>query len=554
MTNGSVSANPASAAAGAQVTLTVSPHGGYQLTAGSLAVKNASNGPVTATPGSGNTYPVTLPSGGVTVAAAFETVPASTYTISIPSMENGTVTASHDSTTAGTTVTLTVTPASGDYQLQAGSLKVTKSGNVDVPVNGDGPYTFTMPASHVTVAAVFEEKVEEVPPGYIAIDNAETLAKIGVDTTNYPLNGKYFQTKNITIETPWTPIGPTGNRFSGEYNGNNKTITLNNIQATSHFGIFGYTDGATLKKIHVEGTITTSSGSIGGIVYTGVSTNFTDCSNAATLNPANHSGGICYNLSGTSTIDHCWNTGEIESNGGNAGGICGAAASGSAGNVVIQNCYNTGSITNVGGATGGIVASLNVAKAIACYNTGTLTGTGKNSNVGGIAGVFQGNSNGNGDIIACYNTGTVTASANSETGGKIYLGGIAGTSVTGTAVATASYNTGTVSWTGTGDEGAVYTGGIIGFFTKDENNVAVACYWTASSGPVHGIGYITTSATEGTDTGTYKFNNNVWPSAGGGDGQHNAWGIGQKDGSGSGHYWASLGSSPSNYPRLWFEN
>lgn len=84
-----------------------------------------------------------------------------TYTISMLSTANGTVTADKDKAAADETVTLTVTPDSG-YRLVAGSLTVTKTGRGstwNVPVNGEGtssdPYTFRMPAGDVEVTAQF---------------------------------------------------------------------------------------------------------------------------------------------------------------------------------------------------------------------------------------------------------------------------------------------------------------------------------------------------------------------------------------------------------------
>jgi hypothetical protein len=390
-----------------------------------------------------------------------------------------------------------------------------------------------------------------VPDGYIAKDSAVTLALIGTNA-EYPLDGQYYQTENFEITGAWTPIGPEnedGKRFTGEYDGNGKVITPNNVIATTQFGIFLYTDGATLKNIHIgQGSITSSS-SMGGIVLSGASTDFTNCSNAATLIANNQVGGICYTLSGTSTIDHCWNSGAI-TGGGAAGAICGTAASGTTGNVVIQNCYNEGSISSTS-AVGGIVGNLNVAKVIACYNTGTLTGLGKNINVGGIAGVYQGHAtNGAGYITACYNTGTVTSSSNRESGGKIYLGGITGLTNNGYVVMTASYNAGTVSWTGTGDEGNLYLGGIGGYQGETITSGSLvkaaeitACYWKTEGNPANGIGarrdqdnQVEASA-PASDIGTTKFADE-WPT----NSVHTDWGT---------TYWKTI--SNGVYPKLAWE-
>ena len=74
--------------------------------------------------------------------------------VNIASMTNGTVTTTKTRATTGATVTLTVTP-DGNYEL--GTLTVTDENNASVAVtpNGDGTYSFTMPATAVTVNATF---------------------------------------------------------------------------------------------------------------------------------------------------------------------------------------------------------------------------------------------------------------------------------------------------------------------------------------------------------------------------------------------------------------
>ena len=91
-----------------------------------------------------------------------------TYAITVPSdVDGGTVMASLTRASSGTTVTLTVTPDEG-YELA--SLVVTDaSGNRQVlTAKGEGVFTFTMPGSNATVAAVFvpiEFPFVDVKPG-----------------------------------------------------------------------------------------------------------------------------------------------------------------------------------------------------------------------------------------------------------------------------------------------------------------------------------------------------------------------------------------------------
>lgn len=81
---------------------------------------------------------------------------ASSYRITVEDSSNGKVTASRKTASAGSTVTLTVTPDDG-YRLA--DLTVT-GGNgraIALKDKDDGKYTFTMPTSNVTVAASFVE-------------------------------------------------------------------------------------------------------------------------------------------------------------------------------------------------------------------------------------------------------------------------------------------------------------------------------------------------------------------------------------------------------------
>ena len=95
-------------------------------------------------------------SGDTIFTALWQYIPPAdpSYQITIPAAANGTVTVSPTSAKEDQVVTITVTPNSG-YELTA--LTVTdRSGNrVTVTANPDGTYRFVMPASQVTVSAVF---------------------------------------------------------------------------------------------------------------------------------------------------------------------------------------------------------------------------------------------------------------------------------------------------------------------------------------------------------------------------------------------------------------
>ncbi len=142
--NGTVTASPTTAAAGAKISLTATPASGYKLDAWDV---KAGTKKVTVTD---NAF--TMPDSNVTVSATFtaKTPTPATYTVTIASgIENGTVTASPTTAAAGTEITLTAEAASG---FTFGSYSVTDTDGNSVKVeNGK----FKMPASNVNVSATF---------------------------------------------------------------------------------------------------------------------------------------------------------------------------------------------------------------------------------------------------------------------------------------------------------------------------------------------------------------------------------------------------------------
>lgn len=87
---------------------------------------------------------------------------SSSYNVSVASATNGMVAVSPTAAPAGTLVTVTTTPDAG-YQLA--SLTVTAVSGVQQTLTplGNGKFTFTMPASSVTVAAVFQAEAAAAP-------------------------------------------------------------------------------------------------------------------------------------------------------------------------------------------------------------------------------------------------------------------------------------------------------------------------------------------------------------------------------------------------------
>ena len=206
--NGSVSASPAKAAAGTEITLTATPNSGYhfkewQVVKGGVTIKNDK---------------FTMPADNVEIKAIFEKDASTggggggggvtTYSITVKSAKNGDVTASHKSASKGTAVTLTVDPDKG-YVLDALTVLDGKDKEIKL-TEKNGKYTFTMPASKVTVEATFKASAPtgknpfiDVPAGSYyedaviwAVDKGITK---GTSATTFNPNGICTRAQAVTF-------------------------------------------------------------------------------------------------------------------------------------------------------------------------------------------------------------------------------------------------------------------------------------------------------------------------------------------------------------------
>lgn len=97
------------------------------------------------------------------------------YAVTVPDKtENGSLSVSSKNAKKGSDVTITATPDKG-YEVDDIVAKDAKGNKLTLKDNGDGTYTFTMPASKVTIEATFAEKQAEpiVPEKLFADVSAE---------------------------------------------------------------------------------------------------------------------------------------------------------------------------------------------------------------------------------------------------------------------------------------------------------------------------------------------------------------------------------------------
>ena len=208
----------------------------------------------------------------------------------------------------------------------------------------------------------------------------------------------------------WTPIGGS---WTGDFNGNNRTISNLTTSGSGRRGLFA--------NLGTGGVVS----NLGLIDFNVSSTDASGGNFAGAL--AGWSGGTVEAVSvrgGTVSATFTGTTGY-----GTAGGLVGQSATGAD----IKACYSTAAVSSnssSGYVVAGGLVGLNLAPIVASYASGTVSATGStgtNSQVGGLTG----GTNTNGPIRNSYATGAVSSSQTSPR-----IGGLVGF---GSNVATASY-------------------------------------------------------------------------------------------------------------------
>lgn len=205
---GSVEAAPQSAGYGQEVTLTVAPDVGCELTSISAA-EDAEGQAAVPLAGAGSTRVLTMPDADVVVTAVFSYI---NYPIVITPAEHGTVTAA-ETAVYGQRVLLTVTPETG-YALDTLTITDENGNELDLLANN----RFVMPACGVTVTASFRQAnytVTVLPTtnGVVTASTAYAAAGDTVTLTITPNEG--FALGNLSVlDSGYQPVEVTGNRFT----------------------------------------------------------------------------------------------------------------------------------------------------------------------------------------------------------------------------------------------------------------------------------------------------------------------------------------------------
>lgn len=426
-TNGTVSADKATANAGETVALSVTPDDGYALV--SLTVSDGNNEIAV----ENNRF--TMPGANVTVTAVFGRL----YGITLPSsVENGTITSDRQQVAAGQTVTLTVTPEAG-YDVAQLLYRWTGGDGSDFTVDASAhTYAFTMPEGDVEIVCSFGVPVPYVDAAGNDMTPVTDYTVLTADMTELS-NGWYVAQGSLTISERMAVSGSVNLILcDGAVLTVPKGITVDSGNAL----VIWQQRGEATGQLIAQGSVPTNYAGIGGSPAQIASAQYNYDSGSITINGgvitakggyrAAGIGGGYYRHGGTITI----NGGTVNATGNLYGAGIGGGDARTGGVITI----NGGTVNATGGkdydggiyySGAGIGGGRNASGGTITINGGTVNATG-GTNSAGIGGGFNsgggtitingGSVQGNGGIGASswpYNTpsnlGTVTLSWSDET-------------------------------------------------------------------------------------------------------------------------------------------
>ena len=216
-----------------------------------------------------------------------------------------------------------------------------------------------------------QELAEEVPvsrsarSGGAAPMLAEGTVSSAKEFAEMVAGGSYKLTADITVTEPYA------NDFSGTFDGNGHTVTLNITASTANVGLFSkLADGAVVKNVITAGSVTTTGkNNVGGIAGTADgNVTIENCKNKASIKGGKGAGGILgYSEPGSGfvTISSCANMGSVSGTRKQVGGIAGNVV----GTHIIRNCYNQGDISDGAGILGRGTKGVLVEN---CYTVGSV--------------------------------------------------------------------------------------------------------------------------------------------------------------------------------------
>lgn len=176
--------------------------------------------------------------------------------------------------------------------------------------------------------------------------------------------GNYQLTADITVTAPYA------NDFTGTFDGDGHTVTLEITAKTNYVGLFKtLAGGAVVKNVITAGSISGKVNNVGGIAGTADgNVTIENCKNTASIKGGKGAGGILgYSEPGSGfvTISSCANMGSVSGTRKQVGGIAGNVV----GTHIIRNCYNQGDISDGAGILGRGTKGVLVEN---CYTVGSV--------------------------------------------------------------------------------------------------------------------------------------------------------------------------------------
>ena len=296
----------------------------------------------------------------------------------------------------------------------------------------------------------------------------------------------------IPIENVWVPIGTFSNRFKGTFDGNecevrNMTVLLNNANSGVYAGLFGCSDGGSIKDTGVKGNVCIFASSYdccaGGLVGesyssssgSSITDSYATVNVYASSSSSNHAyaGGLV-GSSNKASISNSYATGNVyafsaSSSAAYAGGLVGYISSSS-----ISNSYATGNVyafsssasVYAGGLVGESYSSSSGSSITDSYATGNASAASSSvAYAGGLVGYFESSSSGKISIINSYATGNVYAFSSSS---STCASGLVGYFYGYGSTINNSYATGNVS---ASSSKSTCASGLVGYFYGYNNTI-----------------------------------------------------------------------------------
>ncbi len=315
---------------------------------------------------------------------------------------------------------------------------------------GDNPYRIKNDTDFTALMEAVQTNDTSVDP---TMKSEQMSTSGGAVQKRYHFIGVHFKldTSDISLDETFTGIGDTTHVFSGVFDGDGNTITVeiddptNDPSATySFFGLFNNVDAwnvgdapqAVIKNLNVTGTIkrfpSTALGAVVAILFDGRVEN---CTFNGDIEALSNAGGIVGEAVGSTlhsaVISGCTVNGSVtgQANGNHIGGVLGYAFQ----NAMVTGCENHAAVTSLAPTgTGGIVGRCFDGSLITdCKNLGKVTSNGA---AGGIAGNVTSHNSATGNTYGllkapasvenCENSAEVTSRGQSGAiAGSVEIGG-----------------------------------------------------------------------------------------------------------------------------------